>query len=70
MHNRLFLFVTLLPLTVAAQSPARSEATRPITFLDRQLQRAPVFVGMAERRKDALSYAEIGLAVMRALHGI
>jgi len=39
MHNRLFLFVALVPLTVAAQSPARSEATRPITFLDRQLQR-------------------------------
>ena len=39
-------------------------------LLRRQLHRAPVFVGMAERRKDALSYAEIGLAVMRALHGI
>jgi len=39
MHNRLFLFVALVPFTVAAQSPARSEATRPITFLDRQLQR-------------------------------
>ncbi len=39
MHNRLLLFVALVPFTVAAQSPARSEATRPITFLDRQLQR-------------------------------
>ncbi len=39
MHNRLFLFLALVPCPVVAQTPARSEALRPITFLDRQLQR-------------------------------
>src|SRR6266568_6053163 len=39
MRTRPFLLVGLLPCAVFAQKPAPSVAPRPITFLDRQLQR-------------------------------
>ena len=39
MYRRLLFFVALIPSAVAAQPSAPSHASRPITFLDRQLQR-------------------------------
>src|SRR3954471_21611649 len=36
-------------------------------LLGSQYQRAPVFIGIAERGEDPLAETEIGLAVMRAL---
>src|SRR5438132_90622 len=35
-------------------------------LLDRQLDHAPVFIGIAERREDALLHAEIACSMMRA----
>src|SRR5437763_4236597 len=39
MHSRLVLIVTLIPSAIFAQQRTTPPALRPITFLDRQLQR-------------------------------
>jgi dipeptidyl aminopeptidase/acylaminoacyl peptidase len=39
MYSRLFVYAALIPITVFAQKPQSTGALRPITFMDRQLQR-------------------------------